>query len=146
MCIKELQAYIEKVSANIKRQKKVLKQLEHSKSAAQCHINALLDPVARLPFEILLEIFIQCLPTHQHRFWHIPVAGASYVPMLLLNICNAWTEIALSTPALWASIHISFPTDNGFNELVAIWLKCACNHPLCLSLHNIFNHGFTTLL
>ncbi|KAJ7453716.1 hypothetical protein B0H11DRAFT_2245351 [Mycena galericulata] len=34
--------------------------------------------------------------------------------MILLNICNAWTDIALSTPTLWSAIHIVFPRPEGF--------------------------------
>ncbi|KAJ7657481.1 hypothetical protein B0H17DRAFT_870855, partial [Mycena rosella] len=65
---------------------------------------AVRDPVSRLPLEISSEIFIQCLPSTSN-----PQPGARDIPMLLLNICNAWTDIALSTPALWEAIHIQFP-------------------------------------
>ncbi|KAJ7748784.1 hypothetical protein DFH07DRAFT_713969, partial [Mycena maculata] len=64
----------------------------------QREVLAVHDPLARLPLEISSEIFLQCLPP-------LPEPGAHHVPMLFLNICNAWTSIALSTPALWASIH-----------------------------------------
>lgn len=35
------------------------------------------------------------------RFY--PEPGARHVPMLLLNICSAWTDIALSTSTPWAA-------------------------------------------
>ncbi|KAJ7026978.1 hypothetical protein C8F04DRAFT_896624, partial [Mycena alexandri] len=56
----------------------------------------------RLPLEIASEIFIHSLPS-------VPSAGALDSPMLLLRICNSWTDIALSTPNLWSSIHLDFP-------------------------------------
>ncbi|KAJ7453624.1 hypothetical protein B0H11DRAFT_1665734, partial [Mycena galericulata] len=98
MSVEELQARIAKISADIELQKAVLKNLERSKILFQRQLNSVRDPVARLPLEISSEIFIQCLPP-------LPVPGAHRAPMLLLNVCNAWTGIALSTPALWASIH-----------------------------------------
>ncbi|KAJ7457970.1 hypothetical protein B0H11DRAFT_203694 [Mycena galericulata] len=61
-----------------------------------------LDPIGRLPFEISSEIFVQCIPSR-------PKPGAHHFPMVLLNICRAWTVIALSTPQLWDSIDVVFP-------------------------------------
>ncbi|KAJ7102763.1 hypothetical protein C8R44DRAFT_682186, partial [Mycena epipterygia] len=132
MSVEELRAHIEKVSAGIERQKEVLKQPEYSKSAAQRQLNAIRDPVARLPPEISSDIFIRCLPP-------IPEPDASHVPMLLLNICNTWTDIALFTPALWASIHIDFPRVTGFNEVLRMWLERARNRSLSISLHRSFD-------
>ncbi|KAJ7472176.1 hypothetical protein FB451DRAFT_1036811, partial [Mycena latifolia] len=102
MSVTALQARIDQLSADIVRQKELLKALEHNRSAAQRQLNALLDPVARLPLEISSEIFILCLPSR-------PVPGSLKMPMLLLDICNTWTAIALSTPALWSAIHVDAP-------------------------------------
>ncbi|KAJ6525106.1 hypothetical protein DFH09DRAFT_936997, partial [Mycena vulgaris] len=94
MSAEELELRIDKLSADIIQQKEVLKQLESSKSAAQRQLNAIRDPVARLPLEISSDILIQCLPVR-------PGPNTSDAPLLFLNICNAWTDITLSTPALW---------------------------------------------
>ncbi|KAJ6542067.1 hypothetical protein DFH09DRAFT_991013, partial [Mycena vulgaris] len=97
MSVEQLEVH----SADIDRQE-VLRKLEHSESAALRQLNDARDPVAQLPCEISSDIFIQCLPSR-------PQPGAHHVPMLLLNICNAWAEIAIATPALWAAIHVVFP-------------------------------------
>ncbi|KAJ7618956.1 hypothetical protein B0H17DRAFT_1340880, partial [Mycena rosella] len=82
MSVTELQARIDKLSADIDLlQKEVLKTLERSKIAVQRELNAVRDPVGRLPFEISSEIFVQCLPSR-------PSPGAEHIPMLFLNICN----------------------------------------------------------
>ncbi|KAJ7453591.1 hypothetical protein B0H11DRAFT_1820259, partial [Mycena galericulata] len=99
MSVEELQARIKKLSTNIKRQKKILKDLEQSKSLVQRQLNAARDPVERLPLEISSEIFIQCLPS-------LLEPGAHHLPMILLNVCNAWTDIAISTPVLWEAIRV----------------------------------------
>ncbi|KAJ7680148.1 hypothetical protein B0H17DRAFT_73118 [Mycena rosella] len=127
MSVKELQTRIEDVSADIDRQKQVLTKLERSRSALQWQLNAIRDPVSRLPLEISSEIFIRCLSS--------PDAHPSALDIILfLNICNAWTDIALSTAALWAAIHIDFPRAEGFSQLLSTWLSRARNHPLSLSL------------
>ncbi|KAJ7453653.1 hypothetical protein B0H11DRAFT_271506 [Mycena galericulata] len=131
MSVDELEACIEKLSADIERQKKILKDLEHSKSLYQRQLNAVRDPVARLPLEISSEIFLQSLPS-------LPEPGAHCAPMLLLNVCNAWSEIALSTPALWAAIRVVFPRARGFQELLGIWLQRARSQPLSISLTSAF--------
>ncbi|KAJ6542068.1 hypothetical protein DFH09DRAFT_1041416 [Mycena vulgaris] len=128
MSVTDIQRRISELSADIVRQKEVLKQLETSKGAAQRQLNAIRDPVARLPLEISSEIFIQCLSAR-------PRPHASDPPLLFLNICNMWTEIALSTPALWASIHMedsviypaSLPT-------LYAWLKRSGTRALSISL------------
>ncbi|KAJ7757815.1 hypothetical protein DFH07DRAFT_742044, partial [Mycena maculata] len=100
--VKELQTRIKNISIDIKRQKEVLKQLVADKSLAQCQLNAILDPVARLPLDISSGIFLQCLPP-------LSQPRSTNIPLLLLNICHSWSQIALSTPALWAAIRIDFP-------------------------------------
>ncbi|KAJ7457999.1 hypothetical protein B0H11DRAFT_2319680 [Mycena galericulata] len=140
MSVEELQAHIAKISADIELQKAVLKNLELSKIFVQRQLNSVRDPVARLPLEISSEIFIQCLPP-------LPFPpGAHRIPMLLLNICSAWTDIALSTPALWASIRTGLLRTEGLRELVGTWLQCARNHPLSVSLTVTFARGLPPII
>ncbi|KAJ7678784.1 hypothetical protein B0H17DRAFT_1182298 [Mycena rosella] len=141
MSVADLQARIETVSGEIDRQKEVLKKLERSKSALQRQLNAVRDPVTRLPLEISSEIFIQCLPSSSN-----PQPGARDIPMLFLNICNAWTDIALSNLALWEAIHIKYPRAKGFGQLLAIWLSRARNHSLSLSIHGTLGEGDATIV
>ncbi|KAJ7774949.1 hypothetical protein B0H16DRAFT_1408086, partial [Mycena metata] len=96
MSVKDIEARIDELSAEIERQKNILDQLERSRKVAYRQLNAIRDPVARLPLEISSEIFLQCLSLSPR-----PPADPRVAPMLLLNICNAWTNIALSNPALW---------------------------------------------
>ncbi|KAJ7453697.1 hypothetical protein B0H11DRAFT_1820391 [Mycena galericulata] len=134
MSVEELTARIKKITADIEQQKEVLEKLEHSKSLVQRQLNNARDPVARLPPEISSEIFTQCLPL-------LAEPGARNIPMLLLNICNTWTDIALSTPALWAAVRVVFPRPEGFLQLLRTWLQRARNRPLSLSLTNTFHEG-----
>jgi len=64
----------------------------------------LISPTRRLPVDLLQEIFLRCLPTD-----HCPPMHASYPPLSLTRVCSGWRSIALTTPWLWASIHITVP-------------------------------------
>ncbi|KAJ7457909.1 hypothetical protein B0H11DRAFT_2319466 [Mycena galericulata] len=139
MSVKELKARIKKITADIEQQKEVLKKLEHRKSLVQRQLNNARDPVARLPPEISSEIFTQCLPL-------LAEPGARNIPMLLLNICNTWTDIALSTPALWAAVRVDFPRPKGFRKLLRTWLQRARNRPLSLSLTNTSYQGVAPII
>ncbi|KAJ7896348.1 hypothetical protein B0H14DRAFT_3425704 [Mycena olivaceomarginata] len=123
--------------------KTVLKKLERDRSLVQRELNAVVDPVSRLPLEISSEIFLLSLAAdHMARekrldpilFSSFPKAGARRVPMLLMNVCNTWSAIALATPALWTAIRIDFPCASGLSRLVPIWFRRAKNHPLSITL------------
>ncbi|KAJ6490235.1 hypothetical protein C8R47DRAFT_1123877 [Mycena vitilis] len=77
---------------------------------------ALISPVRRLPLDIIQEIFLACLPTHRNC-----VMSAKEPPVLLGRICSSWRAISLSTPRLWAKIHLVRPSrppsDSAFSEI-----------------------------
>ncbi|KJA13934.1 hypothetical protein HYPSUDRAFT_72809 [Hypholoma sublateritium FD-334 SS-4] len=62
---------------------------------------ALISPFRRLPNDVLREVFLACLPTEHNP--HLDVRQAS---LLLTFISNHTRQVALSTPRLWAAIHI----------------------------------------
>ncbi|KAJ7592873.1 hypothetical protein C8J56DRAFT_1127435 [Mycena floridula] len=64
---------------------------------------AVLAPIRLLPEDMLREIFVSCLPSNKPA--NIAITDA---PLLLGRICRSWRELALSTPELWASIHVHF--------------------------------------
>ncbi|KAJ7482833.1 hypothetical protein B0H11DRAFT_1658344, partial [Mycena galericulata] len=87
---------IDKLSSEIARQRDILRDLENQKSAAQGELNTILDPMSRLPLEISSDIMLRCLPTSTTA-----KASPRAAPMIFLNICRAWSNIALATPSLW---------------------------------------------
>ncbi|KAJ3502616.1 hypothetical protein NLJ89_g8805 [Agrocybe chaxingu] len=64
----------------------------------------ILSPIRRVPADILGEIFGHCLPTHRN-----PLFLSSEAPILPSHVCRSWRAAALSTPSLWARLHVSFP-------------------------------------
>ncbi|KAJ7659413.1 hypothetical protein B0H17DRAFT_1212936 [Mycena rosella] len=138
--IAELEALIEMHSADMAQQEdsEILKTLKKTRSALQRQLNAVCDPMERLPLEISSEIFTQCLPSH-------PTPGADSIPMRFLNICSAWTHIALSTPALWAAIDIVCPSITDSGQALGTWLNRARDLPLSVSLRTSFEEGVATI-
>ncbi|KAF7328826.1 hypothetical protein MVEN_02511500 [Mycena venus] len=127
---------------SIDLQESLVKKLKEDRCLVQRQPNATLDPVSRLPVEISSGIFMQSLAP-------FPEPGACHTPMLLLNICHAWSAIALSTPDLWEFIQISFPCAKGFSNVLPLWLQRAHNRPLsiylCGDLENLDQHILSIL-
>ncbi|KAJ7486654.1 hypothetical protein FB451DRAFT_1534603 [Mycena latifolia] len=96
-------------------------------SAAQRALNALRDPVARLPLELSSAIFVRCLLGSREAL------GVRHAPMLFLNVCNAWTDIALATLALWAGVHADGAKAD-LESLLDEWFKRAGSRALSVSL------------
>ncbi|KAJ6472695.1 hypothetical protein C8R47DRAFT_1324609 [Mycena vitilis] len=107
--------------------------------SVQLQLNAVRDPVGRLPVELSSEIFVSCLPDY-------PQPGSRYNPMLLLNVCSTWSGVALSTRPLWATIHIVLPRSKVFVEFLRIWLKRAGSHLLSISLDGDFDEVIAALV
>ncbi|KAJ7757787.1 hypothetical protein DFH07DRAFT_459229 [Mycena maculata] len=139
MSVKQLRDHVQALSVDIDRQRRVLKKLEGDKIIALRQLNAILDPVTWLPLEISSEIFVQSLPP-------VPEPGATPIPLLFLNICHSWSHIALSTPALWATIHVEFPRPEGFDHGLEDWLERARNRPLSISLRGSFDDDVATVI
>ncbi|KAJ7860345.1 hypothetical protein B0H13DRAFT_2073998 [Mycena leptocephala] len=91
--------------ANLRRAIDKLREQRDSIAAYVEGHQALISPARRLPLDVIQEIFIACLPTHRYC-----VMSASEAPVLLGRICSAWRAISLSTPRLWAKLHIVRPT------------------------------------
>ncbi|KAJ7666913.1 hypothetical protein DFH06DRAFT_1384450 [Mycena polygramma] len=127
--VEELRARVAKLSLEIDLQRAVLKDLQKDKSLAQRELNAVLDPVARLPLELSSEIFFQTLQGvegHRERLApSFPEPRADHLPLLFLNICHAWTDIALSMPELWSAVQMDLPWTGGFKGWLQLWLQRA---------------------
>ncbi|KAJ7767209.1 hypothetical protein B0H16DRAFT_1366522 [Mycena metata] len=94
---------------------------------------ALISPVRRLPHDVVAGIFAASLPPDRNA-----VIQGTESPLLLCHICQAWRTLALSTPRLWASLHIVGPRDtpklHQINEAVAWWLAKSGGLPLSISI------------
>ncbi|KAK6974617.1 hypothetical protein R3P38DRAFT_3132563 [Favolaschia claudopus] len=143
MSLDELLAREASLDAEILAQEDALRQLRRDRCLVWRQINALRDPIVRLPPELTTEVFMRTLdPTISAAPSH---AG---MPSLLLNICSAWTSIVISTPALWATIRIDFSRlTDGLRAALPLWLDRAKNHALSLYLKGLaFDEDIMSLI
>ncbi|KAJ6456492.1 hypothetical protein C8R45DRAFT_880825 [Mycena sanguinolenta] len=112
-----------------------IRKLSVERDEIQAHIDSqksLISLPRRLPADIVQEIFIACLPTTRNA-----VMSAQEAPLLLCRICSAWRMIALSTPRLWASLHVPFdfivPKESRISA-VEQWLQRSATCPISLSV------------
>ncbi|KAJ7153690.1 hypothetical protein C8R46DRAFT_961500 [Mycena filopes] len=91
---------------------------------------ALISPVRRLPEDVVAEIFAASLPSDRNA-----VMSETESPLLLCRVSQAWRALALSTPRLWASLHIPVPAGDmpQLTERVSSWLLRSGSLPLSLS-------------
>ncbi|KAK7022331.1 hypothetical protein R3P38DRAFT_1116629 [Favolaschia claudopus] len=89
-------------------------------------LNSVVDPIAHLPLEISSEIFILCLPER-------PEVKPTLSPLLFLQICRSWRDIALSTPSLWSRIYCGRLAGVAAHNL-HLWLSRAKTLPLTITI------------
>ncbi|KAJ7909579.1 hypothetical protein B0H13DRAFT_1616362 [Mycena leptocephala] len=80
---------------------------------------ALVSPVRRLLEDAVRAIFIACMPSARNA-----VMSTKDSPLLLCRICSAWRQLALTTPQLWASLHIVVPIPPKIEELTQRVTSC----------------------
>lgn len=84
-----------------------IRRLKEKRAGVQKFINTynlILSPARRLLPDILRKIFYHCLPDDRN-----PTLSATEAPMLLTRVCSIWRTVALTSPLIWARLHISFP-------------------------------------
>ncbi|KAJ7364845.1 hypothetical protein DFH08DRAFT_278368 [Mycena albidolilacea] len=129
--------------SNEEHQTQVLRGLEITRSDARRDLNAMCDPVARLPVEISSEIFVCCLPADTDY----PRPNYHDAPMVIRNVCRLWSDVALATPVLWVALRFDFrvslkrPSDPPSTNHLGVWLDRSGNHPLRLSLGGVMPYS-----
>ncbi|KAJ7034123.1 hypothetical protein C8F04DRAFT_915358, partial [Mycena alexandri] len=98
-------------------------------------------PVATLPPEITSNIFLQCLLPSPELSSPIQVHPSMYMaPLLFLQICRMWRDIALSTPRLWVNLHLNLAElrkeigEKQLEKRIRDWFGRAGTCPLYLSV------------
>ncbi|KAJ7062626.1 hypothetical protein C8F01DRAFT_1134757 [Mycena amicta] len=88
----------------------------------------LLSPIRCLHDDILREIFLHTLPETRNTAF-----SADEGPLLVSQICRWWRNIALTTPRLWASMHIVLPDIARIPRVVDVtktWLERSAAVPV----------------
>ncbi|KAJ7486629.1 hypothetical protein FB451DRAFT_1534559 [Mycena latifolia] len=131
----EPQRELANLTDEISRMQNLIDELTEKRAALDNFINAhlaMVSPARRLPDDIVRAIFIACLPSHRN-----PAITSKESPLLLCQICSTWRLLALSTPRLWASMHVVLPTQPMLQilaDLVTSWLELSGALPLSVSV------------
>lgn len=91
----------------------------------------------RLPVESLSDIFVKCLPDQPYV-----EPNRDMPPLLFLQVCRHWRNVALQTTELWASLNTVLDDGWGDSESMndwrmdgyAAWLSRSGNRPLSLAV------------
>ena len=86
-----------------------IQQLQEKRAVIQKSIDSyitILSSIRRLPTDILREIFSHCLDSTRNH-----IMSAAEAPMLLTHVCSLWRSVALTSPDMWAKLHIPLPGD-----------------------------------
>ncbi|KAK0467842.1 uncharacterized protein EV420DRAFT_430938 [Desarmillaria tabescens] len=99
--------------------------------ARLCPISHGCHPVARLPSELIINIFFHCLPDDSYPSLH-----GNAAPVLLAHVCRSWRSLALSVSRLWSSFEIDFHNGYATPQLEALefWLKHSKEQPLSFNI------------
>ncbi|KAJ7820687.1 hypothetical protein B0H13DRAFT_1702757, partial [Mycena leptocephala] len=85
--------------------------LEAERTTIRKTLSAVSYAVLDLPNEVTSEIFLHCLPDAPS------IPSSITAPLLLLKICKRWRDIALKTPALWASFAVHGGSGRTFGSM-----------------------------
>ncbi|KAJ6561763.1 hypothetical protein B0H19DRAFT_87464 [Mycena capillaripes] len=124
------------LAAEIERLQTLINQLSEKRDHLNDFIDphlALISPTRRLPEDVVTEIFTACLPADRNA-----IMSSAEAPLLLCHVCREWRNLAISTPRLWASLHIiaygNVSKLQQINEATNMWLSRSGVLPLSISI------------
>ncbi|KAJ6454860.1 hypothetical protein C8R45DRAFT_1037373 [Mycena sanguinolenta] len=112
--------------------------LEKQKKDVEIQLQEVVYPILSLPAEILANIFVACLPESSCRRF-----SRAHAPLLLMQVCRHWKDIAVSTSELWNCLDIpcldvsqaSAKTMVRHGVLSGPWLSRAQSRPLSFTVY-----------
>ena len=96
--------------------------IEATQSIIRAKYRGILHPLRRLPLEILLEIFEECVGNEideLHRQTLFTAPSLPRMPITLAAVCRTWRRTVLRSPRLWSYIRLplyKLITDHGGND------------------------------
>ncbi|KAG6909030.1 hypothetical protein DXG01_002304 [Tephrocybe rancida] len=96
-----------------------------------------------LPFDVLCEIFVQCLSPELSRR-----TRRGEAPLVLCRVCRHWRRTALSMPILWSAFSaVKRPEDKLFHQkLLHFFLEYSRTRPLVFKISPPVNNRFMEIL
>jgi hypothetical protein len=90
--------------------------IEHAQESIKAKKGGILHPIRRLPMEILIHIFEDCVNDEINEYHRNPPSIFEAHPTMALclaSVCSRWRDILLGTPHLWRHLRLRAPTEFG---------------------------------
>ncbi|KAF5324010.1 hypothetical protein D9611_008268 [Ephemerocybe angulata] len=108
----------DQVIADLDRDLNALQQVQQhlARQRQRCVLSknkyeALLEPIRRVPDEILAAVFLECLPQEPEGWAAMtPTEGTKHPAIILTHVCRHWRNLAMGTPRLWAQVDLRVPS------------------------------------
>ncbi|KAK1231246.1 hypothetical protein PQX77_005651 [Marasmius sp. AFHP31] len=135
--LRNAETEIKGYQTEISRLKTLIYSLESKRDALKKNADryqSLLSPIRRMPPEILLSIFkFACDENELGHQSELPEV------VVLSMVCGGWREMAISTPALWSNLEITFSSAKSKNRFLNNWtkifMKRSSHSPLDITLN-----------
>lgn len=130
------------VQKALARDKEALQRLEeerlHLLSRIAIH-NHNLSRLSRLPLELLVAIFVFCLPEGR------TMPRPHHAPLLICQVSSAWRNFAISTPSLWAVLALPASPNDRSSALALFDLYARRSNPRPLSIDIVQDEPYAYL-
>ncbi|KAF6763608.1 hypothetical protein DFP72DRAFT_872910 [Ephemerocybe angulata] len=108
----------DRVIADLDRDLNALQQVQQylSRKRERCVLSkkeyeALLEPIRRVPDEILAAVFLECLQQEPEGCAAMtPTERTKHPAVTLTHVCRHWRNLAVGTPRLWAQVDLRVPS------------------------------------
>ncbi|KZP01962.1 hypothetical protein FIBSPDRAFT_846196 [Athelia psychrophila] len=134
---------ISELDREVSRLQEAIKELQRKRIASQCFVHdlkSLFNPIARLPAEVLSQIFQQCvIVPWLERALNLD-DPFDKTPLMVASVSRYWRNAALSTPRLWSALSLILRPKHAKRhmEIASLWLSRSKTSRI--SLH-IETHG-----
>lgn len=101
---------------------------------------ALHAAIRLVPNEVLVKIFLACMPTGKSVRDQQVTPWVAEAPMSLSLVCKKRRSVTISTPSLWTSLNMSAMRTSS-PEFISNWFGRSKGHPLTLSMSLVHMMG-----
>lgn len=134
--ISEAKHHLSSLQQAIGRVQGMLQELKESKNQLAAYIKAheaVIAPIRRIPDDILIEIFMLCLPSAYEA-----LPDPMKAPLLLTRVCQRWRAVVCAAPMLWSTIYLmveSYSVEEAI-KATKFWMSSSAQCPLNITLRS----------
>ncbi|KAK7461513.1 hypothetical protein VKT23_008687 [Stygiomarasmius scandens] len=108
VCLASAESKVQNIEQQIFLLQQQREMLEKEKRELRRYIidqRAVLNPIRRVPIEILTKIFTICVDSAIHSGWDNPLSTKT-IRWAIGYTCRSWRAVSLNAPSLWSNIQV----------------------------------------